>query len=85
MAAAGKVTVGLYYQPDVIIAKANEGIPVKSIGAVVRSPLNRVVSLKDSGIASPKDLEGKTVGFPGTELSKEYVKINGESRRWGSK
>ncbi|MFB9761023.1 MULTISPECIES: ABC transporter substrate-binding protein [Bacillaceae] len=74
LAAAGKVTVGLYYQPDVIIAKANEGIPVKSIGAVVRSPLNRVVSLKDSGIASPKDLEGKTVGFPGTELSKEYVK-----------
>lgn len=37
LAAAGKVTVGLYYQPDVVMAKANEQIPVKSIGAVVRS------------------------------------------------
>ena len=31
LAAAGKVTVGLYYQPDVVMAKANEQIPVKSI------------------------------------------------------
>jgi putative hydroxymethylpyrimidine transport system substrate-binding protein len=74
LAAAGKITVGLYYQPDVVIAKANEGIPVKSIGAVVRSPLNHVVSLKEAGITSPKDLEGKTVGYPGTPLSEEYLK-----------
>ncbi len=57
--ATGKVTVGLYYQPDVIIAKANEQIPVKSIGAVVRSPLNHIVSLKSAGIQSPKRLNGK--------------------------
>lgn len=74
LAAAGKVTVGLYYQPDVVIAKANEGIPVKSIGAVVRSPLSYVVSLKEAGITSPKDLEGKTVGYSGTPLSEEYLK-----------
>ncbi|MFD3447203.1 ABC transporter substrate-binding protein [Microbacteriaceae bacterium 4G12] len=74
LAAAGKVTVGLYYQPDVAIARANEGIPVKSIGAVVRSPLNHTVSLKEAGITSPKDLEGKTVGYSGAELSEEYVK-----------
>ncbi|HIE8455101.1 TPA: ABC transporter substrate-binding protein [Bacillus cereus] len=74
LAAAGKVTVGLYYQPDVVMAKANEQIPVKSIGAVVRSPLNRVVSLKSAGIQSPKDLEGKTVGYSGTPLSEMYLK-----------
>ncbi|SFD14422.1 putative hydroxymethylpyrimidine transport system substrate-binding protein [Bacillus sp. 491mf] len=74
LAAAGKVTVGLYYQPDVVIARANEHIPVKSIGAVVRSPLNHVVSLKSAGISSPKDLEGKTIGYSGTPLSEEYVK-----------
>ncbi|PIE94810.1 ABC transporter substrate-binding protein [Bacillus fungorum] len=74
LAAAGKVTVGLYYQPDVVIAKANEQIPVKSIGAVVRSPLNHVVSLKSAGIQSPKDLEGKTVGYSGTPLSEMYLK-----------
>lgn len=74
LAAAGKVTVGLYYQPDVVIARANEQIPVKSIGAVVRSPLNHVVSLKSAGIQSPKDLEGKTVGYSGTPLSEQYLK-----------
>lgn len=74
LAAAEKVTVGLYYQPDVVMAKANEQIPVKSIGAVVRSPLNHVVSLKSAGIQSPKDLEGKTVGYSGTPLSEMYLK-----------
>ncbi|WP_438503604.1 ABC transporter substrate-binding protein [Ectobacillus ponti] len=74
LTAAGKATVGLYYQPDVVIARANEGVPVTSIGAVVRSPLNHVVSLEAAGIKSPKDLEGKTVGSSGTPLSEEYVK-----------
>ena len=31
LAAKRKVTVGLYYQPDVVMARANEQIPVKSI------------------------------------------------------
>ncbi len=75
LAAAGKVTVGLYYQPDVVMARANEQIPVKSIGAVVRSPLNHVVSLKSAGIQSPKDLEGLppasfTIVF-------KYISLNG--------
>jgi putative hydroxymethylpyrimidine transport system substrate-binding protein len=74
LAAAGKITVGLYYQPDVVMARANEGIPIKSIGAVVRSPLNHIVSLKEAGINSPKDLSGKTVGYSGTPLSEEYLK-----------
>ena len=43
LAAAGKVTLGLYYQPDVIMAKANENVPIKSVAAIVQSPLNHVV------------------------------------------
>ncbi|MFX3623617.1 MAG: ABC transporter substrate-binding protein [Ectobacillus sp.] len=74
LTAAGKTTFGLYYQPDVVIARANEGVAVKSIGAVVRSPLNHIVALKQAGIHSPKDLEGKTVGYSGTPLSEEYLK-----------
>ncbi|WP_147532781.1 ABC transporter substrate-binding protein [Bacillus marasmi] len=73
LAAAGKITIGLYYQPDVIMARTNEDIPVKSIGAIVRSPLNSAVFLKDSSIHSPKDLEGKTVGYPGTPLNEVYL------------
>ncbi|WP_444508916.1 ABC transporter substrate-binding protein, partial [Enterobacter mori] len=33
-----------------------------------------VVSLKSAGIQSPKDLEGKTVGYSGTPLSEMYLK-----------
>lgn len=72
LAAAGKVTLGLYYQPDVIIARAND-IPVKSIASIVRSPLNHIVLLEDSPIQSPKDLEGKKVGYPGIPLNEALL------------
>lgn len=73
LAAAGKITVGFYYQPDVIMARANESVPVKSIGAIVRSPLNHTVFLEESSIESPKDLEGKTVGYPGIPLNEAIL------------
>ncbi len=73
LAAAGKVTLGISYQPDVIIARANQGVKIKSVGAIVRSPLNRVIFLEDSKIQSPRDLEGKTVGFPGIPLNESLI------------
>ena len=74
LVAAGKADIGLYYQQDVIQARANQAVPVKSIGAVVQGPLNIVLSLKEKNIASPKDLAGKTVGYAGTELSEVLVR-----------
>ncbi|MGQ4666767.1 ABC transporter substrate-binding protein [Metabacillus halosaccharovorans] len=73
LAAAGKITLGISYQPDVIIARANQDVKIKSVGAIVRSPLNRVIFLEDSKIQSPKDLEGKTVGFPGIPLNESLI------------
>lgn len=69
LTAAGQITLGLYYQPDVMMAQANENVPVKSIASIVRSPLNHVVFLEDQPIQSPKDLEGKKVGYPGIPLN----------------
>ena len=46
LAAAGKVTMGITYQPDVIIAKTEQDIGIKSVGALVRSPLNHVAFLE---------------------------------------
>jgi putative hydroxymethylpyrimidine transport system substrate-binding protein len=74
LAAAGQITLGISYQPDVIIARANQDVKIKSVGAIVRSPLNRVVYLEDSEIQSPKDLEGKTVGYPGIPLNESLIK-----------
>jgi len=73
LAAAGKVTLGLYYQPDVIMARANENVPVKSLASIVRTPLNHIVLPADSSIKSPKDLVGKTVGYPGIELNEPLL------------
>ena len=79
LAAAGKVTMGITYQPDVIIAKTEQDIAVKSVGVLVRSPLNHVAFLEESGIESPKDLEGKTVGFTGIPLNEAMLQTMMES------
>lgn len=73
LVAAGQADIGLYYQQDVIIARANQDVPVKSIGAVVQAPLNIVLSLAEKDITSPEDLVGKTVGYAGTELSEALI------------
>jgi putative hydroxymethylpyrimidine transport system substrate-binding protein len=74
LVAAGQSEIGLYYQQDVIIARANQNVPVKSIGAVVQGPLNIVLSLAEKEIRSPEDLVGKTIGYAGTELSEALIR-----------
>ena len=66
--------MGLYYQQDVIQARANQAVPVKSIAAVVQAPLNIVLSLAEKNITSPSDLVGKTIGYAGTELSEALIR-----------
>ena len=74
LVAAGQAEIGLYYQQDVIIARANQDVPVKSIGAVVQAPLNIVLSLAEKDIHSPEDLVSKTIGYAGTELSEALIR-----------
>lgn len=74
LVAAGQADIGLYYQQDVILARANQNVPIQSIGAVVQEPLNVVLSLAEQNISSPEDLEGKTVGYAGTELSEALIR-----------
>ncbi|WP_219834576.1 ABC transporter substrate-binding protein [Paenibacillus sp. R14(2021)] len=67
LVAAGKIDLALSYQPQVLMARG-ENIPVKSVGAIVRHPLNHLMVPADSGVHSPKDLSGKTVGFSSIPL-----------------
>lgn len=71
--AAGKADVGIYYLQDAILTSAEEGVPIVSIGALTQSGLNVVISQKDSGIAEPKDLEGKKIGYGGTVLAEAQI------------
>ena len=62
--AAGRDDFGINYQTGVLIAR-EQGVPVVSIMALVQHPLNSVMALESSGISSPADLVGKTIGWPG--------------------
>ena len=73
MTAAGKADIGFYYQEDTIIAKANEGVPVKVLGAVVQEPISIMASLAEKNIKTPEDLIGKTIGYSGTRFSEVAV------------
>jgi putative hydroxymethylpyrimidine transport system substrate-binding protein len=62
LVAAGKYPLAVNYQPSVTIARS-QGLPVKSIGVLVEHPLNTISFLKASGIKTPADLKGKTIGY----------------------
>ncbi|MGL4790802.1 MAG: ABC transporter substrate-binding protein [Anaerotignaceae bacterium] len=74
LTAAGKADAGIYYMHDLIRARADQNIPIKSLGAICQSELNVILSLKEHNITSPADLIGKTVGTSGSELSEGFIK-----------
>lgn len=69
---AGRDTFGISYQTDVLLARA-AGVPVVSIAALVQHPLVVIMSLAEKGITRPKDLVGKTVGYPGIPSQEAYL------------
>lgn len=73
LAATGKVDLAISYQNQAILSKS-EGIPIVSVAALVRHSLDTLMVKKSSGIQSPKDLEGKNVGYASSELSEAIVK-----------
>lgn len=72
LAATGKVDLAISYQNQTVLSRA-EGIPVVSVAALVRNSLDTIMVKKESGIASPKDLVGKSVGYPSTIVSEAVV------------
>lgn len=69
---AGRDTLGISYQPDVLLARAR-GVPVVSVAALVQQPLLGVMSLASAGITRPADLVGKTVGYPGIASQEAFL------------
>lgn len=62
---AGRAQVGLFYMSDLANAYIDQGMPVQVIGAITQTSLNVLAYLDESGIASPADLKGKTIGYSG--------------------
>nr|WP_224753576.1 ABC transporter substrate-binding protein [Paenibacillus terricola] len=72
LVATGKADLALSYQMQVAIARA-EDIPVVSVGAIVRHPLNQLMVLDSDNISSPKDLVGQKIGYPSIPLDQAIV------------
>ena len=71
--AAGRVDLAVSYEPEVLRAR-DQGLKVISVGALVRKPLTSIISLPRAKIRSPKDLDGKRVGFAGIDYQEAYLR-----------
>lgn len=67
LVASGSAQFGVSYQESVTFARS-EGIPVISVAAVIQHNTSGFMSLKDKGILSPKDFEGKKYGGWGSPI-----------------
>ncbi|WP_407673433.1 ABC transporter substrate-binding protein [Paenibacillus silvisoli] len=72
LVATGKADLALSYHMQVAISRS-EGIPIVSVGAIVRHPLNQLLVLDSPDIKSPKDLVGKKIGYPSIPLDEAIV------------
>jgi NitT/TauT family transport system substrate-binding protein len=62
--AAGNAQFGFADAGSVVLARANEQVPVKLLAVIYARPPHAIYALKDSGIAKPKDLEGRKIANP---------------------
>ena len=70
--AAGRVDLAISYTPEVLRAR-DQGLPVVSVGSIVREPLTSIISLPEAKIDRPRDLRGKTVGTAGIDYQSAYL------------
>lgn len=70
--AAGRAEVAVSVAEEVVPARA-QGLPVKSVASIVERNTSSLVALADSGIARPRDLEGRTYGGWGGQLEEALI------------
>ncbi len=73
MVAAGQAEFGVSYQEEVTYARL-ENIPVVSIAAVIQNNTSGFASLKERGIETPADFEGKSYGGWGSPVEEAQIK-----------
>jgi NitT/TauT family transport system substrate-binding protein len=60
LVAAGRLDYSPVDIGALVVTKANEGLPVKVVSVVHQNTMSALFTLDESGIAQPKDLEGRT-------------------------
>jgi putative hydroxymethylpyrimidine transport system substrate-binding protein len=72
LVAAGRVDLGISYEPELLFAQ-QQHIPAVAVAAIVPTALNSVIARADRGIHSIADLRGKTVGEDGSASTDAYL------------
>jgi NitT/TauT family transport system substrate-binding protein len=61
---AGNAMFGFGDAFALVLARANDQIPVKLVAVIYRKPPQTIFCREDAGLKNPKDLEGNTIGAP---------------------
>lgn len=61
---AGNATFGFADAGSLILARANDSIPVKMVAVVYARPPQAIFCTAEAGLKTPKDLEGKSIANP---------------------
>lgn len=69
---AGRADVGVSYEPELFFAQEHHA-PVAAVATVVPTALASIIASGSSGIHTPADLRGKTIGVDGTQSTAAFV------------
>jgi NitT/TauT family transport system substrate-binding protein len=82
--AAGRATFGIADMGALVAARANDGVPVKAVLGIYGKAALGILYLRESGIKTPKDLEGRTLARSASGASvimlPAFLKANGVDR-----
>ena len=82
---AGNATFGFADAGSLILARANDRIPVKLVAIVYRKPPQAIFCREDSGLKKPADLEGASIANPAggsiPDLFPAFAKVAGIDAR----
>jgi NitT/TauT family transport system substrate-binding protein len=62
--AAGNATFGFADAGSLVLARANDSIPVKMVAVIYARPPQAIFCAADAGLKTPKDLEGRSIANP---------------------
>ena len=72
LVAAGRADLGISYEPELFFAQEHDA-PVAAVATVVPTALASIIASGSSGIRTPADLRGKTIGVDGTQSTEAFV------------
>ncbi len=70
----GQIPLAISYEPETITA-VSQNLDIAAVAALIPTPLNSLIISGKSGITSPSQLSGKTVGTDGDPVSAAIFKV----------